>query len=99
MGEVWNRLFDEGGFVERLKPGFVELAGQGLPPPDEFGLEVEEGNSYRIAEAVWNAAAVVLLTVNQAEFAADWRTAGFRVVEEGDNWWLAVVQALMETTT
>ena len=105
----WNQLLEAQEFVARLKPGFVALAQRGLPPP-EIGFETcggdgegegdgvgnGDGDDYRTAEALWEAERVVLLTAAQAECAESWRARGYRVIEEGDNWWEHVEREIRE---
>jgi DEAD/DEAH box helicase domain-containing protein len=94
---TWNSLLDEGEFVERLRPGFVQLSGLDVQPP-EIGVEFEAGDDYRIAEAAWESAQVVLLTAAQADCAESWQAAGYVVIEESDSWWKIVAQTLEERT-
>jgi hypothetical protein len=97
-GPGWDRILDEAQFLERLAQGFVHLANGGVPPPDEIGCEQEEGDDYRVAELVWEQARLVFLTCAQVEFAGSWRGAGYAVIEESENWWLAVESALTGQT-
>ncbi|MCP4282976.1 MAG: DUF1998 domain-containing protein, partial [Gammaproteobacteria bacterium] len=92
---TWSSLLDEEDFVERLKPGFLQLAGLDVPPP-EIGVEFEEGDDYRIAEAVWESAKVVFLTAVQADCAESWQAKGYIVIEECDSWWKVVEQTIKE---
>ncbi|BCG47908.1 Helicase, C-terminal:Type III restriction enzyme, res subunit:DEAD/DEAH box helicase, N-terminal [Citrifermentans bremense] len=92
---TWSRLLDGGEFVERLKNGFAQLAGLDVPPPI-IGVEIEEGDDYRIAEAVWESAKVVLLTVAQADCTESWQTAGYAVIEENETWWKIVAETIKE---
>ena len=95
---TWNSLLEKGEFVERLRPGFVELSGLNVQPP-EIGVEYENGDDYRIAEAVWKSAKVVLLTAAQADCADSWKAEGYEVIEECDSWWKIVVQMIEERTS
>lgn len=65
-----------------------------MPPPDDIGCEQEEGDDYRVAEGLWDQARLVFLTSGQVECAGSWRGAGYAVIEESDNWWLALESAL-----
>ena len=90
----WSKVLEQAEFLDRLRPGFEQLSERGVAAPDEIGFEVEEGEDYRIAEALWKVGQVVFLTDAQMECAASWRQAGFAVVEEADDWWLAVEAAV-----
>lgn len=90
----WNQILDDAEFLERLKQGFVHLANSDVPAPDEIGAEFEENDDYRAAEALWEQARVVFLSSAQTECAQSWKSAGYTVIEEGENWWLAVESAL-----
>ncbi|MET0076403.1 MAG: DEAD/DEAH box helicase [Candidatus Thiodiazotropha lotti] len=95
---TWNSLLDDGEFVERLRTGFLQLSGLNVQPP-KIGVEFEEGDDYRIAEAVWESAKVVLLTAAQADCSESWLAEGYIVVEESDNWWKVVEQTIKERTS
>lgn len=92
---TWGSLLDNGEFVERLKPGFVQLAGLDVPLP-EIGVEIEVGDDYRIAEALWENAKVVLLTMAQTGCTESWQAQGYAVIEESDRWWEIVEQTIKE---
>ncbi len=94
----WSQILDDGEFLDRLRRGFVYLANGAAPPPDDMGFEHEEGDDYRLAEALWEQARLVFLTSAQMECAAAWTHAGYAVVEESENWWLAVESALKGQT-
>ena len=94
----WTRILDDAEFLERLRQGFTYLGSRKAPVPDEIGLEHEEGDDYRVAEALWEQARLVFLTSAQRECAESWRRAGYAVIEEGENWWLAVESALKGQT-
>jgi len=93
----WNSLLDEQEFVERLMPGFKVLAERDVAPP-EIGVEYEEGDNYRIAEALWVEARMVLLTAAQSDCAQSWLDEGYSVIEESDGWWELVEQGIRERT-
>jgi DEAD/DEAH box helicase domain-containing protein len=97
-GPGWARILAEAQFLERLAQGFVYLANIEVPPPDEIGCEQEEGDDYRLAEGLWEQARLVFLTSAQVECGDSWRAAGYAVIEESDNWWLAVESALRGQT-
>lgn len=90
----WTRILHGGEFLERLRPGFAYLANTGVPAPDAIGIEHEDGDDYRLAEALWESARLVLLTSAQLECAERWTKAGYQVIGEDENWWLAVEAAL-----
>lgn len=90
----WSRMLDDAEFLERLRQGFAFLSNAGVPAPDAIGAEYEDGDGYRIAEALWKEARVVLLTTGQMECAENWQAAGYRVIEEAAEWWLAVKRSL-----
>jgi DEAD/DEAH box helicase domain-containing protein len=90
----WNQILDDAAFLERLKQGFVHLGNSGVPAPDAIGVEFEENNDYRLAEALWEQARVVFLSSAQVECAQSWKSAGYAVIEEDENWWLEVESAL-----
>jgi hypothetical protein len=90
----WNQILDDAEFLERLAQGFAYLGNCGAPAPNEIGFEHEEGDDYRVAEALWEQARLVLLTSAQMECAESWKSAGYAVVEEAENWWLALESAL-----
>jgi hypothetical protein len=92
----FHRILDDAEFLERLQQGFVYLSNAGVPAPDAIGAELETDDDYRVAEALWEQARVVFLTAAQMECAASWQGAGFAVVAETENWWLAVEHALEE---
>jgi len=94
----WSRILDDAEFLERLRQGFTYLGSRKAPVPDEIGLEHEESDDYRVAEALWEQARLVFLTSAQRECAESWRRAGYAVIEEGENWWLAVESALKGQT-
>lgn len=94
VGADWNRILDDGDFLERLRTGFLSLANSDRPAPEQIGAEIEDDDGYRMAEALWEQARVVFLSAGQTEFSPAWQSAGFRVIEEDDNWWLAVEAAL-----
>ncbi len=94
---AWNQRLEQAEFLDRLRPGFVHLSECGVPAPDEIGMEWEEGGDYRAAEALWEAARVVLLSTGQEEWARNWRDAGYTVIaESGANepWWLTIESVL-----
>jgi DEAD/DEAH box helicase domain-containing protein len=95
VGADWNRILDDGDFLERLRTGFVYLANSDQPAPEQIGAEIEDDDGYRMAEALWEQARVVFLSAGQTDFSPAWQAAGFRMIEEGDNWWLAVEAALI----
>ncbi len=90
----WGKLLDEAEFLGRLRPGFERLSERGAAAPDAIGVEIEDGDDYRVAEALWGAARLVFLTPAQMECAASWQQAGFAVIEEAGDWWLAIESAL-----
>ncbi|WPL17976.1 ATP-dependent helicase [Thiorhodovibrio winogradskyi] len=90
----WARILAEGEFLERLSEGFAWLAQAGVPAPDGIGVEHEEGDDYRLAEALWESARLVFLTSAQNECAASWTQGGYRVVEEAEDWWVKIAAAL-----
>jgi DEAD/DEAH box helicase domain-containing protein len=92
----WSQVLAAGEFLERLAPGFTHLANAGVPAPDAIGIEHEDGDDYRQAEALWESARLVLLTTAQLECAEHWNQAGYRVIAEGESWWLAVEAVLSE---
>ncbi|MCK7581641.1 MAG: hypothetical protein MZV65_42500 [Chromatiales bacterium] len=92
----WTRILHGGEFLERLRTGFTHLANAGVPAPDAIGVEHEDGDDYRLAEALWESARLVLLTTAQQECAERWIQASYQVIAESDNWWLAVEAALSE---
>ena len=94
----WTRILGDAEFLERFAQGFAYLSACGAPAPDEIGFEHEEGDDYRAAEALWEPARLVFLTSAQTECAECWRGAGYAVIEEGENWWLAVASALKGQT-
>ncbi|NEV64392.1 DEAD/DEAH box helicase [Thiorhodococcus minor] len=94
----WALVLEAGEFLERLAQGFAYLAQAGVPAPDGIGVEYEEGDDYRLAEALWEKARLVLLTTAQEDCAESWTGAGYRVISEAENWWLAVEAALKEQT-
>jgi hypothetical protein len=94
----WTQLLREAQFLERLGQGFAYLGNSGVPAPNEIGFEYEEGDDYRVAEALWDQPRVVFLTSAQTEFAGSWKAAGYAVIEETENWWLAVESALTGQT-
>ncbi|MFB1486561.1 MULTISPECIES: DEAD/DEAH box helicase [unclassified Thiocapsa] len=94
VGADWNRILDENEFLDRLRTGFLSLANSGRPAPEQIGAEIEDDGGYRMAEALWEQARVVFLSAGQTDFSPAWQAAGFRVIEEGDDWWLAVEAAL-----
>jgi hypothetical protein len=100
VGAGWNQVLDDAEFLERLGQGFVYLGNCGVPAPDAIGAEYEEGDDYRAVEALWEQARLVFLTSAQAaECAQSWKNAGYTVVEEAENWWLAVELALKGQTS
>ena len=94
----WTQILDDAEFLERLAQGFLYLGNCGVPAPDEIGFEHEEGDDYRVAEALWEQARLVFLTSAQMECAESWKSAGYAVIEEAENWWLAVESALKGQT-
>jgi len=94
----WTQRLDEAEFLERFAQGFTYLSGCGAPAPDEIGFEHEEGDDYRAAEALWEQFRLVFLTSAQTECAESWKDAGYAVIEEGEDWWLAVELALKGQT-
>ncbi|WP_295608829.1 DEAD/DEAH box helicase [uncultured Lamprocystis sp.] len=90
----WNQILDEAEFLERLTQGFVFLGNCGVPAPDEIGAEHEEGNDYRAAEARWEQDRLVFLTSAQMDCAESWSRAGYAIIGEAENWWLAIEAAL-----
>ncbi|MBK5938332.1 DEAD/DEAH box helicase [Halochromatium roseum] len=90
----WGKVLEESEFLGRLRPGFERLSESGVAAPSAIGAEVEDADDYRVAEALWEAAKLVFLTPAQMECATSWKQAGFAVVEEADDWWLAVEAAL-----
>jgi len=90
----WAEILDAAEFLERLGQGFLYLGNAGVPAPDAIGAEIDDGGDYRVAEALWETARVVLLTAAQMECAASWQRAGYAVIEESRNWWLAIEHAL-----
>jgi hypothetical protein len=94
VGADWNRILDENEFLDRLRTGFVSLANGDRPAPEQIGAEIEDDDGYRMAEALWEQARVVFLSAGQTDFRPAWQAAGFRVIEEGEHWWLAVEAAL-----
>jgi DEAD/DEAH box helicase domain-containing protein len=74
----WSQVLAAGEFLERLAPGFTHLANAGVPAPDAIGIEHEDGDDYRLAEALWESARLVLLTTAQLECAEHWTQAGYR---------------------
>jgi len=59
-----------------------------------MGAEQEEGDDYRMVEALWEPTGVVLLSSSQMEWRRSWEEAGYTAIEEGEQWWLAVESAL-----
>jgi DEAD/DEAH box helicase domain-containing protein len=94
----WVRILAESEFLARLSEGFAWLAQAGVPAPDGIGVEHEEGDDYRLAEALWESARLVLLTAAQNQCAASWTQAGYGVVEETEDWWVKIAAALREQT-
>jgi hypothetical protein len=94
----WTKILADAEFLERLGQGFAYLGKCQAPAPDQIGYEHEEGDDYRVAEALWEPSRLVFLTSAQTECAERWRGAGYAVVEEAENWWLAVESALKGQT-
>jgi len=90
----WNQILDAAEFLERLEQGFVHLGNSAVPAPDEIGAELEDNDDYRVAEALWKRARVVFLSSAQLECGPSWKSAGYTVIEESENWWLAVDAAV-----
>ena len=90
----WTQVLDDAEFLERLKQGFVYLGNADVPAPDAIGTEYEDGDDYRVAEALWEQDRLVFLTSGQMECEARWRGAGYRVIEEANDWWLALERIL-----
>ena len=90
----WGKVLEEAEFLARLRPGFERLSERGVAAPDAIGAEVQDCDDYRVAEALWETARLVFLTPTQMECAASWQQAGFAVIEEAGDWWLAVESAL-----
>jgi DEAD/DEAH box helicase domain-containing protein len=97
-GLGWAQILDDAEFLERLAQGFLYLGNCGVPAPDEIGFEHEDDDDYRVAEALWEPSRLVFLTSAQMECAESWKSAGYAVIEEADNWWLTVESALKGQT-
>lgn len=69
-----------------LEIGLRELMDAGVPPPNEVGLELEEGGEVVAeAELAWTAAKLVLLMSAHVEHQERWESQGWTtVVAEGD---------------
>ncbi|MER2625327.1 MAG: DEAD/DEAH box helicase [Accumulibacter sp.] len=91
---AWKQCLDEAEFLDRFRPGFEYLSGCGVSAPAVIGAEQEEGGDYRMAEALWEPTGVVLLSSSQMEWRRSWEEADYTVIEEGEQWWLAVESAL-----
>ncbi|NEX22948.1 DEAD/DEAH box helicase [Thiorhodococcus mannitoliphagus] len=94
----WTQILEAAEFLERLAQGFGYLAQAGVPAPDGIGVEYEDGDDYRLAEALWERARLVFLTSAQAECVESWTEAGYKVMTEAENWWLDVEAALKGQT-
>lgn len=91
---AWKQCLDKAEFLDRFRPGFEYLSGCGVSAPDVMGAEQEEGDDYRMVEALWEPTGVVLLSSSQMEWRRSWEEAGYTAIEEGEQWWLAVESAL-----
>jgi DEAD/DEAH box helicase domain-containing protein len=82
---AWERVIEEA--MDDLRDGLNTLSGEGFPPPDAVGYELEEaGNVVAEAELVWEKQQIVLLMPAHGDSEPIWISKGWKAVMAEGEW-------------